>query len=147
MLAYQPVVFLFPCNSRGGAICTGLVSCIMYLLFNMRNLLFYVRPASPYINTRWIAWPDPHSQYAIDAKKQLAAFEEFCNYCLILPLDRKALDIAANIYVDLRKRGELIGEVDILISGIALKNDMGIVTCNTDHFTRISSLHIVDWRF
>ena len=84
---------------------------------------------------------------AIDAKKQLAAFEDFCNYCLILPLDRKALDIAANIYVDLRKRGELIGEVDILISGIALKNDMGIVTCNTDHLIRISNLHIEDWRF
>lgn len=83
---------------------------------------------------------------AIDAKKQLAAFEEFCRYCFILSLDRKALDIAANIYVDLRQRGELIGEVDILISGIALKNDMGIVTCNTDHFGRISKLYVENWR-
>ena len=83
---------------------------------------------------------------AIDAKKQLAAFEEFCRYCFILPLDRKALDMAANIYVDLRQRGELIGEVDILVSGIALKNDMGIVTCNTDHFGRISNLYVKNWR-
>jgi tRNA(fMet)-specific endonuclease VapC len=83
---------------------------------------------------------------AIDAKKQLAAFEEFCRYCLILALDRKALDIAADIYVDLRQRGELIGEVDILISGIALKNDMGIVTCNTDHFGRISKLYVENWK-
>ena len=83
---------------------------------------------------------------AIDAKKQLAAFEEFCCYCLILSLDRKALDIAADIYVDLRQRGELIGEVDILISGIALKNDMGIVTCNTDHFGRISNLYVENWK-
>ena len=83
---------------------------------------------------------------AIDAQKQLAAFEEFCRYCLILPLDRKALDIAATIYVDLRQRGELIGEVDILISGIALKNNMGIATCNTEHFGRISNLYVENWR-
>ncbi len=83
---------------------------------------------------------------AIDAQKQLAAFQEFCRYCLISPLDRKALDIAANIYVDLRKRGELIGEVDILISGIALRNNMGIVTRNTEHFGRISGLYVEDWR-
>ena len=82
---------------------------------------------------------------AIDAQKQLTVFEQFCRYCLILPLDRKALDTAANIYVDLRKHGELIGEVDILISGIALRNNMGIVTRNTEHFARISRLYVEDW--
>ncbi len=55
------------------------------------------------------------------------------------------MDIAAIIYVDLRKHGELIGEVDILISGIALRNNMGIVTRNTEHFDRISGLYVEDW--
>lgn len=78
-----------------------------------------------------LTWYEAIRSYrAIDAKKQLTAFEEFCRYCLILQLERKALDIAANIYVELRQRGELIGEVDILISGIAMKNQMGIVTSN-----------------
>lgn len=83
---------------------------------------------------------------AIAAHQQLAAFEEFCNRCLIFPLDRRALDAAADIYVDLRRRGELIGEVDTLIAGIALANGMGVVTCNTDHFRRVTGLHVKDWR-
>ncbi len=83
---------------------------------------------------------------SIGAQKQLAVFEEFCRQCTILPLDRRALDTAANIYASLHKRGELIGEVDILIAGIAVANDMGIVTSNCNHFRRIDGLYIEDWK-
>ncbi|HEX28631.1 TPA: type II toxin-antitoxin system VapC family toxin [Candidatus Poribacteria bacterium] len=82
---------------------------------------------------------------AINAYRQLEAFREFCSYCLILPLDRKALNAAADIYVNLRRRGELIGEIDILIAGIALANGFGVVTRNTRHFKRIEGLHVENW--
>jgi len=82
----------------------------------------------------------------IGAQKQLAIFEDFCLQCIILPLDGKALDTAANIYADLHQRGELIGEVDILIAGIAMANKMGIVTCNCNHFQRIAGLYVENWK-
>lgn len=77
--------------------------------------------------------------------QQLDTFESFCQNCDILSLDRKSLDCAANIYADLRKRGELIGEVDILIAGIAIANGMGVATGNVKHFARISGLHVENW--
>jgi tRNA(fMet)-specific endonuclease VapC len=39
----------------------------------------------------------------------------------------------------------LIGEVDILIAGIALANGMGVVTHNTNHFRRVKGLYVEDW--
>lgn len=82
---------------------------------------------------------------AIDAHRQLEVFEAFCRRCDILPLDRNALDCAANIYGNLRRRGELIGELDILIAGIALTHGMGVATRNVGHFSRIVGLHIENW--
>jgi len=77
--------------------------------------------------------------------QQSNTFESFCQNCDILSLDRKSLDCAANIYADLRKHGELIGEVDILIAGIAIANGMGVATGNTKHFTRINGLQVENW--
>lgn len=82
---------------------------------------------------------------AVGAQRQLQAFEVFCRNCNIFPLGRKSLDSAANIYADLRQRGELIGEVDILIAGIAIANGFGVATRNIDHFSRIDGLHVENW--
>jgi tRNA(fMet)-specific endonuclease VapC len=51
---------------------------------------------------------------------------------------------AADIYADLYKRGELIGDADILIAASAL-NGYGIATNNEGHFRRINDLHGVNW--
>jgi tRNA(fMet)-specific endonuclease VapC len=82
---------------------------------------------------------------AIGAHRQLQTFAQFCQHCHILPLSDAALDQAASLYAELRQRGELIGEVDLLIAGIALANGMGIVTHNTSHFRRVQGLHVEDW--
>jgi len=82
---------------------------------------------------------------AIGAHRQLEIFESFCQRCNILPVEHNTLDCAADIYADLRRRGELIGEVDILIAGIALTHGMGVATRNEEHFSRISGLHIENW--
>lgn len=82
---------------------------------------------------------------AIGASRQLEIFEAFCRRCDILPVDYNSLDCAANIYANLRRRGELIGEVDIMIAGIALTHGMGVATRNVKHFSRIVGLHVEDW--
>ena len=82
---------------------------------------------------------------AIGAHRQLEAFEAFCRRCDIFRLDHNSLDCAANIYADLRQRGELIGEVDILIAGIALAQGMGVATRNAGLFSRIAGFRVENW--
>ena len=93
-----------------------------------------------------LTWYEIVRGYRISgAYHQMDNFKSFCQNCDILPLDRRSLDCAATIYADLRKRGELIGEVDILIAGIATANGMGIATRNVNHFSRIDGLHVENW--
>lgn len=57
---------------------------------------------------------------AVGATAQLTRFEQFCQAHRILPFSHAAAVLAADIWADLKQRGMLIGEVDILIAGIAL---------------------------
>ena len=81
----------------------------------------------------------------IHAHRQLEAFEGFCRHCDIRPLSRNTLDRAADIYAELHRSGQLIGEVDILIGAIALVHGMGVATRNLSHFSRIDDLPVEDW--
>ena len=60
-------------------------------------------------------------------------------------LDQPGLDKAVEIYADLRQRGMLIEDADILMAAIALVNDLTLVTNNTSHFSRIPGLQLEDW--
>ena len=80
-----------------------------------------------------------------DARKQLKRFSDFAELNKILPLTLSATRRAAEIYANLRKKGEPIGHTDCLIAGIALSNNLQLVTNNIDHFKRIKGLEIVNW--
>ena len=58
---------------------------------------------------------------AKNATRKLDIFEEFCNEIKIIFLDNQEIfDKASEIYADLRQKGELISDVDILIAATAL---------------------------
>jgi tRNA(fMet)-specific endonuclease VapC len=80
-----------------------------------------------------------------DARNQLTRFEELVSINKILQLNTRAAKIAAGIEADLRKKGTVIGHTDTLIAGIAMANDLQLVTNNTDHFKRIKGLEITNW--
>jgi predicted nucleic acid-binding protein len=80
-----------------------------------------------------------------DAKKQIQKFTDFVSLNKILPLTISATKQAAEIFAELKKTGQPIGHTDCLIAGIALTNDLQLVTNNTDHFKRIKELEIVNW--
>lgn len=82
---------------------------------------------------------------AKNATRQTATFENFCSRNIILPLSEETISKAAEIYADLYKRGELIGDADILIAASAMVHGLGIVTNNERHFQRISDLHVENW--
>ena len=80
-----------------------------------------------------------------DAKKQLTRFEEFIRLNNVLPLTLKAATISAEVFAKLRKTGKMVGHNDVLIAGIALEQDMALITNNTSHFGRIEALEIDNW--
>ncbi len=80
-----------------------------------------------------------------DALKQLDLFLEFVKHNAILPLTEESTTISSDLYASLRKMGSPIDDIDILIAGIALSNNLVFVTHNEEHFKRIKGLDIVDW--
>lgn len=53
--------------------------------------------------------------------------------------------IAAEIFVELRKKGTMIDVEDIYIAAISRLNDEAVVTRNTKHFNAIKGLAIKKW--
>lgn len=63
----------------------------------------------------------------------------------VIPLSLSAAKIAAENYAELRKTGKEIGHTDTLIAGIAIANNLQLITNNTEHFSRINKLQIANW--
>ncbi len=71
-----------------------------------------------------------------------AGFREFLRGVRILPLTRPITRRYARIRGDLRARGLLIGDGDLLIAATALHHGLTLVTGNVRHFERIPGLTI-----
>jgi len=52
---------------------------------------------------------------------------------------------ATEIYIELKSKGQLIGDADILIASYCLANDYTLVTRNINNFERIDDLKFVNW--
>jgi tRNA(fMet)-specific endonuclease VapC len=82
---------------------------------------------------------------AKDAHKQVHSFNLLCGSSQVLPLTSEVSSRAAELYADLRRRGQLIDDADIPIAATALEHDCGALTHNTAHCRRVSGLHVEDW--
>lgn len=80
-----------------------------------------------------------------DAHKQLGVFLDFVTQNSLLPFTQKVADVAAELYADLRKQGQPIDDIDLLIAGTAIANGLTLVTHNRKHFDRIAQLEVEDW--
>ena len=83
---------------------------------------------------------------AKNALKQLAVFEDFVSENIVLPLTEKSVKISAEIYSTLRQSGNSLDDIDLLIAGVAIDNEMTLVTNNENHFGRIPGLTIENWK-
>jgi tRNA(fMet)-specific endonuclease VapC len=82
---------------------------------------------------------------AKNAFRQLEIFEEFAKDNIVIPLTENSCKISAELYSNLKQKGELIDDIDLLIAGIAIENEITIVTNNEKHFQRIPGLKIENW--
>jgi tRNA(fMet)-specific endonuclease VapC len=71
--------------------------------------------------------------------------EEFTSGIKVLPFDDIAGDHAADIRLDLSRRGQIIGPMDILIAGHARSLNSKLITGNLREFQRVDGLRCEDW--
>ena len=67
-------------------------------------------------------------------------FRAFLRLVAVLPINRTIMRRFAQIRGELRQRGRLIGDPDILIAATALHFGLTLVTRNRQHFGRIAGL-------
>jgi len=82
---------------------------------------------------------------AKDATRQIEGFHRFCESLEVLPVTDDVLVRAAAIYGDLHRRGQLVGDADILIAATCLVHGCAVVTNNTTHFERVTGLNVGNW--
>ena len=77
-----------------------------------------------------------------DPATRLDAFREFLRPFRILDLNEPTMERFARIRSDLRRRGQLISDFDILLAATALHYDLIVLTYNVRHLQRIPGLKI-----
>ena len=78
-------------------------------------------------------------------KRNIETVKNFLLPFEIVEFDSKAGIEYAKIKADLRKKGQIIGELDMQIAGVALSNNLVLVTNNEKEFVRIKNLKIENW--
>ncbi|MDO9593166.1 MAG: type II toxin-antitoxin system VapC family toxin [Erysipelotrichaceae bacterium] len=82
---------------------------------------------------------------AANATAQLKRFELLCREFDLVLLDTQYIfDRAAEIYANLRRRGEPVEDADILIASVVSFRNFILVSDDTD-FSRIQGLKIENW--
>jgi tRNA(fMet)-specific endonuclease VapC len=82
--------------------------------------------------------------YGQNTKVHDRGFRQFLRGVRVLPLTRKSMRDFARIRGHLRTRGEMIGDMDLLIAATAIYYGLTLLTRNVRHFERIPGLRIFD---
>jgi tRNA(fMet)-specific endonuclease VapC len=62
-----------------------------------------------------------------------------------ISFNNEAAQQFGRIKADLKQKGQLILDADLMIAAIALANNLTLVSNNTKHFSRIPNLRLDDW--
>lgn len=81
---------------------------------------------------------------SLNPKSNLNLVNNLLNNLNILEMNADSIDIAGKVYRDLRKKGTLIGEFDILIASICIANDETIIS-NDGYFNYVERLDVCNW--
>jgi tRNA(fMet)-specific endonuclease VapC len=80
-----------------------------------------------------------------NATRQIESFKRLLAEHKILDTTEVSAEISAEIFAELYKKGRHSGNYDILIAGIAMANDLTLVTNNTKDYNQISGLSLDNW--
>jgi tRNA(fMet)-specific endonuclease VapC len=85
------------------------------------------------------------AQKYADPESRLAIVNDFANQVVILPFDTRAANCAGPLRYNLQKQGLTIGVYDLQIAGIALANNLTLMTNNVREFNRVPGLEVEKW--
>lgn len=77
-----------------------------------------------------------------DPEPRLASMRQFVAGYQVLGLSEDAMLVFARERERLRRQGQLIPDLDLLIAETAVAHDLALVTRNTRHFARITGLQL-----
>jgi len=78
-----------------------------------------------------------------DYDESLDTLETFLEGITVLPIDHEVCKIFGKERNKLRKQGNIIGDLDLLIASICLRYDLILLTNNKKHFEKIDSLKTI----
>jgi tRNA(fMet)-specific endonuclease VapC len=100
---------------------------------------------SIYISSLTVAELEFGVQNSEREEQNRIALLKFLSIFKILNFDDADAIAYGRLKVDLRKKGELIGPIDMLLAAQALNKEMLFVTNNVKEFKRVDGLRIEDW--
>ncbi len=123
------------------------------VLLDTSVLIDYYRKADK-ARTRWIALVRAGHSFSISVVTKYEIYAgatagqlEFWNTILstipVLALNEAAVDTAAEVNRDLKRKRKQIHLADLFIASTALANALPLATLNTKHFERITALRLV----
>jgi len=80
-----------------------------------------------------------------NSKNKENQFKDFLENVIVFTIDEDVINIASDIYSNLRKNGKTIGDADILIAAIVIKNNGKLITNNVKHYEDIDELKLENW--
>jgi tRNA(fMet)-specific endonuclease VapC len=72
-------------------------------------------------------------------------FREFLEDVVVFSIDDDTINIASDLYAHLRKKGKTLGDADIFIAAIVIKNNGTLISNNTKHYEDIEELSLMNW--
>ncbi len=79
---------------------------------------------------------------AAEPDLEIARIRQFLCTFEVLGLDDPTMEIFARLRAQLRRRGQIIPDFDILIASTALQYDLTLLTRNMRHFARVPNLRL-----
>ena len=79
---------------------------------------------------------------SVGASAKVERFNNFVRICELVDINISTFDIAAQIYAQLKQKGNLIEDADLFIGVSALENNAVLITNNANHLQRIPNLKI-----
>ncbi|MBU0702205.1 hypothetical protein KKE26_13090 [bacterium] len=78
-------------------------------------------------------------------EENLGKLSNFLKNIKVVNLDEESIDQYGKSKADLRRKGRLIEDFDLLNASIALSKGWTLVTNNIKHYERIQTLKIENW--
>ncbi len=85
--------------------------------------------------------------YKTNKERNVKAVNDLVERIEVFGLSKKSAEIAGRMMAVLERKGLEIGIRDTMVAGIAIENDVGLLTRNLKHYKRLEEfgLRLLDW--